>query len=189
MDFLKASELLKDNKVGVLPTDTIYGLVGSALSKGVVEKIYKLRKRSFDKPMIILISSLDDLKLFDVQLDHSSRNVLQKVWPNKVSVILPCPYPKFEYLHRGKNTLAFRMPNDKQLLGLLAKTGPLVAPSANFEGERPAESILEAKGYFGDLVDFYLDKGLLKSEPSTLIDITSGEIKILRQGAFAVKNP
>ena len=183
----KIIKLLKSGKIGVMPTDTIYGIVGSALNTEVVEKIYKLRKRSLGKPMIILISSLNDLNQFNIELTDKQKDFLQKIWPNPVSVVLPCQSEKFKYLHRGKNSLAFRMPKNKKLLELLKQIGPLVAPSANFEGEKPSETIAEAKKYFGDNVDFYIDGGRLISRPSTIVELNEdGILNILRQGKYKV---
>lgn len=162
--------ILKNNGVGVLGTDTIYGLVGSALSKKAVERIYQLKKRAPSKPFIILISDLNDLNHFNIKIDQFIKNFLQEIWPNPVSVVI--------------ETLAFRIPNKPDLLELLKQTGPLVAPSANPEGLPPAQTIKEAKKYFGNNVDFYLDEGKLISEPSTLIEIKNGKINILRQGLY-----
>ncbi|MBI2599571.1 threonylcarbamoyl-AMP synthase [Candidatus Daviesbacteria bacterium] len=179
--------LLDKGNVGVLPTDTIYGLVGSALNRDVVEKIYRLRQRVKDKPMIILIASLNDLNKFNIKLTDTQKEFLKKIWPNPLSVVLPCFSEKFFYLHRGKKSLAFRMPKDGNLLEMLKQTGPLVAPSANFEGEPPAENINQAKKLFGNKVSFYIDKGKRKAIPSTLIELSdNGTIKILRQGEFKI---
>lgn len=176
--------ILLKGGVGVIPTDTLYGLVGSALNARAVERIYKLRKRDLKKPMIILISSLKDLKYFGITLGENQKKVLKKVWPGKVSVVLESKSRKIDYLLRGGKTLAFRMPNDEDLLALLEKTGPLVAPSANLAGEKPAETYSEARKYFDEKIDFYVDGGKLSGEPSTLIElIESGKIKVLRQGA------
>jgi len=71
------------------------------------------------------------------------------------------------------------MPKNKELIEILRISGPLVAPSANPEGFKPAENIKEAKKYFGDKV-FYLNRGNLVSKPSKLIDLTGKNIKILR---------
>ena len=178
-------KLLKVGKIGVIPTDTIYGIVGSALNPQTVEKIYQLRKRNLDKPFIILIGSMEDLEEFGIQLTKDQRNFLNSHWPNPLSIILPISGEKFKYLHRGKYSLAFRMPKDEKLLELLKKVGPLVAPSANFEGEKPSETIAEAKKYFGDSVDFYIDEGNKSVTASTLILLNSdGTFKIVRQGQY-----
>ena len=180
-------EKLKRGEVIIIPTDTIYGIVGSALNSQTVERIYKLRKRSSDKPFIILISSIDDLEKFGITLTQKQRDFLQRSWPNPLSVVLSVVGEKFKYLHRGTNSLAFRMPKDERLLDLLKRVGPLVAPSVNFEGEKPAETIDEAKAYFGKDVDFYIDGGVIKSEPSTLIELLeNGNFNILRTGIFTI---
>lgn len=178
---------LKAGEVGVMPTDTIYGIVGSALNPETVEEIYSLRKRPSDKPMIILISSIADFKKFDIKLTQTQINFLKRIWPNPVSVVLPCKLAKFTYLHRGKNSLAFRMPKDGKLLELLKQTGPLVAPSANLAGVKPAETIKEAKKYFGSKVFFYVMGGKMKSKPSTVVQLyEDGTQIVLREGGFRV---
>lgn len=177
------SKLLLQGKVGVIPTDTIYGIVGSALNPDTVEKIYRLRKRSTDKPFIILISSINDLKKFAVKLTKAQGEFLKKIWPNPASIVLECSSKKFKYLHRAKFSLAFRVPKNIWLQKLLKEVGPLVAPSANIEGEKPSETIKVAKKYFGDEVSFYLDGGKIDSKPSTLIKLNSdGTYTILREG-------
>ncbi|MEK7062288.1 MAG: L-threonylcarbamoyladenylate synthase [Patescibacteria group bacterium] len=175
----KAALLLKGGAVGVIPTDTIYGICGSAFNRKTVEKIYKLRKRNSQKPVIVLIGSFDDLEKFGVKLSNYQKKFLTEIWPGKVSVILKCPLKKFFYLHRGTKTIAFRMPKNKELVKILKISGPLAAPSANSEGRKPAKNIKEAKKYFGDKV-FYLNRGNLVSKPSKLIDLTGKNIKILR---------
>lgn len=177
--------------VGILPTDTLYGLVGSALDPQAVRRIYRLRKRNLRKPMIILIGSMKDVLTFGIRPSGQIKKTLTTVWPGKVSAVLALPrrgkfLRKFNYLHRGTGTLAFRMPKPKRLRSLLEKTGPLVAPSANLEGKPPAKTIREAKNYFGSDVDFYFDAGRLDAKPSTLISIDNGKITLLRKGAAKV---
>jgi len=183
----KPIEILKAGGIGVMPTDTIYGLVGSALSEKTVERIYKVRKRIPEKPLIILIGLTRDLNLFKIKLDKYSKEILNRIWPGKISVILPCQSEKFSYLHRGTKTLAFRLPADVRLRNLLRKTGPLVAPSANPEGLRPAKNIEEAKKYFGKKIDFYITGKRADELPSTLIQIKNRNIVILRQGKVKIK--
>lgn len=179
-------KILKDGGIGVLATDTLYGVVGSALDKKTVERIYRARKRSPQKPCIILISSLHDLAKFGVKIDSQTKNILRKVWPGKVSVVLPCARKSFAYLHRGTDALAFRMPHARGLRGILRKTGPLVAPSANPEGLAPASTIKEARSYFGGSVDFYMGSGRRTGAASTLIAIRNGEVEVLREGAVDI---
>lgn len=181
-------QILKSGGIGVLPTDTQYGLVAPALNETSVERVYQVRKRSPDKPFIILISSIDDLKLFNITINQLTINYLAQIWPNPISVILPVQSNDFAYLHRGTNSLAFRIPNNTELLNLIKETGPLIAPSANIEGFPYAKTIDEAEEYFKDKVDFYDDQGKLESNPSTLIKIEDGKIEVLRQGVFQIND-
>ena len=182
----EAEKSLKNGGIGVIPTDTIYGIVCSALSKKSVERVYKLRKRSPNKPVIVLIGSLRELKKFGITLSAISYKQLAKLWPGPISVILPGKSKKFSYLHRGKKTIAFRMPGKAALRRFLNKTGPLIAPSANFEGEPPAKTIKEARKYFGDKIDFYIDEGKLKSKSSTIVSIRDGKVRVVRAGAAKI---
>jgi L-threonylcarbamoyladenylate synthase len=184
----KVVEAVNSGGIAVISTDTIYGIIGSALSPKTVEKIYRLRKRNRVKPMIILIGDIGQLSFFGIKLDRDTKNKLNRLWPGKVSVILPCYSKKFFYLHRGKKTLAFRLPSEKSLKTFIMKTGPIVAPSANIEGCKPAATIKEAKRYFGDKPDFYVDQGRRGEEASTLVDFSKKKIKILRKGAVKI-NP
>jgi len=203
----KIIKILKNDGVGVIPTDTIYGLVGSAFSKKAINRIYKLKKRNKKKKLIILISSVKDLKKFGINLPlrrGSARrargfDVLNEFWPHSAKATRGKPKPVSIIL----GGTAFRLPAKKSLIKILQKTGPLVAPSANPEGMKPAGNIQEAKKYFGPIpspsqregnkkgilpfgedlggVDFYLSGGTLKGKPSKLIKIEdNGKIKVLR---------
>jgi len=168
----KVIDILKKDGIGVIPTDTVYGIVGKALSKKTVQRLYKIKKRNPKKPFIILIRSLNDLKIFQVKTSKEILDFLKKIWPGKITVILPLKNKKkFFYLHKGTNSLAFRIPEDKILQNILKKTGPLVAPSANLEGEVPAETISQAKRYFKEKVDFYFNGGKRKGKPSIILEV------------------
>jgi L-threonylcarbamoyladenylate synthase len=177
----KIVKILKEGGIGVLPTDTIYGLVGSALKKETVERIYKVRKRERKKPFIILISDPQDLKIFGIKIKPFQKELIKKFWPGPYSLIFDCKSKKFEYLHRGKKSLALRVPKPEWLRKILKEVGPLVAPSANLAGMPQSKTIREAKKYFGGNVDFYFDAGKIDKKPSTLIDIRRKENKILRK--------
>ncbi len=178
--------------IGVIPTDTIYGIVCSAFSKKAVERVYRLRKRSPKKPVIVLISSRFGVRMFGADLDRRTSNILNNVWPGPISVIFPVsglrsPVSKFRYLHRGKNAIAFRLPAKASLRKFLKMTGPLIAPSANLEGKKPARTAKEAQKYFGNKIDFYVDGGKLRSKPSTLVSFKNGKLRVIRPGAAKVK--
>jgi len=179
-------EFLKNDGVGVLPTDTLYGLVGSAFSQKAVERIYELKNRNEKKSLIILISSIDDLKKFGVEITEKAKIFMEKFWPGKVSIVLSFNNKQLCYLDRMGGTLAFRLPDKKDLIELLEKTGPLVAPSANPEGKEPAKNLEEAMKYFDGQVDFFVDGGEINSAPSTLVKIVGDKFDILREGAVKI---
>jgi L-threonylcarbamoyladenylate synthase len=204
----EAAVLLKKGDIGILPTDTLYGLVASALDREAVERVYRVRGRDEGKPCIVLIPEISDIDRFfchpefvegsslssaDSSVRRLSRNdkydeMLGRVWPGKVSVILPCPDEEWKYLHRGTKTIAFRVPDKPELRELLREVGPLIAPSANPQGMPPAKTIAEAQAYFDDAVDFYIDGGTLDSEPSTVVRFTDGRFSVVREGAVKIPN-
>jgi L-threonylcarbamoyladenylate synthase len=178
----KVAELLKNGRVGLIPTDTIYGLSAHALNKNAVEKIHKLKGRD-NRPMIVLVSDAQQLE--DLGIKSQEAKIVNKFWPGALSVIFESSQIP-EWLQRGTNSLAVRLPDLKELRDLIAKTGPLVSTSANLQGQEPSKNVEEAKKYFSDKLDFYVDTGDLKGKSSTLVKIENNRIKIIRQGACEI---
>lgn len=179
-DLTHATTLLRQGGICVIPTDTLYGLVAQANNKVAVERVYTTKHRDKTKPCIVLIADMVDLKKFKVSLSPNILKTLSRVWPGPVSVVLPCTQSQ-PHLDRDQGSLAFRLPNNQWLREFLRTTGPLVAPSANPEGSPPATTIAEARAYFGDAVECYVDGGTLQSDPSTLIAFDEkGSVTVLR---------
>lgn len=179
-------KILKNDGVGVLRTDTLYGLVGCALSKKAVERIYKIKKRPPTSPLIILVSKVEDMSLFGIEdtFIKTHTTFLKNIWPAPISIVVPSKLKKFAYLDRGTQSLAFRLPDDKNLRGLLKQTGPLVAPSANLSGFPSARNEKEAFGYFGNQIDFIESRnGKPNTKSSTLISLVNDTPELLRVGA------
>ena len=179
-DFTEAIEILQSGGVGVLPTDTLYGLVGYALDPDVVSRIYDLKERNIDKPLIVLIADIAQLEEFGVVLSSTLQEKLISHWPGKVTIILETVDEQFSYLDRGFGKIAFRLPDDDELRDLIRTTGPLVAPSANVEGAPPAKNVEEARAYFGTSVDFYVDVGNLEGPASTIIEFNDDDVHVVR---------
>jgi L-threonylcarbamoyladenylate synthase len=186
--------ILKKGGTAIMPTDTIYGIVGLALNVSTVNRIYNLKKRNPEKPFIILIGNINQLEEFSIVLSEEQKNKLNEYWNsvierlNPTSIILDCEDASFSHLHRGTKTLAFRLPaqadipSSKELQDLLLKTGPLIAPSANPEGLPPAKNITEAKKYFENSVDLYLDGGTIDSKASKIIRLhKDGSVTTIRE--------
>lgn len=157
---------LKSGAVGVLRTDTLYGIVAAAGNEAAVERVYELKGRDGNKSPIVLVHGQTDL--FDTPT-NATEDYLSEVWPGPVSVILPSSNAP-DWITRGNGSVAYRLPADQSLHWLLERTGPLIAPSANPQGDPPATSLDQALGYFGYGVDFYVDGGTVQNmSPSRLM--------------------
>lgn len=178
----QATSLLLTGKVGVMPTDTVYGLITTASNPQSVERFYSLKQRE-QKPGTLIAASTDQLLALGV--DQSELDLVSKWWPNPLSAVLTVH--SNDYLHQGVGTLAMRVVANPEIRRLLESTGPLITSSANQPGEPPATTIQEAIGYFGESVDFYVDGGEITGAlPSTIIRPTPDGIEILRQGSITL---
>jgi len=175
-------KLLKSGKVGVIPTDTIYGLATLASIREGVSRMYGLKKR--EKKLGTFIAA-DVEQLLTLGLDEQVLRAVAHLWPNPISVVVPTVGRS--HLDLGKGSLAVRIPRNDELLGLLAKTGPLATTSANLFDQPPSSTIADAHAYFGEGVDFYVDGGEISPHPpSTVIRFNDGRIEVLRQGAIMI---
>ncbi|HET7673653.1 MAG TPA: L-threonylcarbamoyladenylate synthase [Candidatus Saccharimonadales bacterium] len=171
---------LKEGGVAIIPTDTVYGMVCRAGDKEAVERLYGLKSRQ-SKPGTVIASSIEQLVELGIKRRYLS--AVQQFWPGAISVEIP---HDLNYLNQGTGRQAFRIPADERLSIILDKTGPLLTSSANLPGEPTAKDIDEAKDYFGNKVDCYMDGGRREGEPSTLIRIVDDAIEVLREGAVKI---
>ncbi len=176
-------DVLQQGGVGVLPTDTLYGLVCRASDRQAVKRIYELKLRD-KKPGTVIASSISQLQ--EVGLKMRYLKAIEQYWPNPISIIIPCD-SELDYLDQGLRTLAVRVTDNTAINSLLDKVGPLLTSSANLPGKIPAGNITAAKKYFGDVVDFYVDGGdLSANKPSTIIRVVDDAIEVLREGAVKI---
>ncbi|MDB5170502.1 MAG: hypothetical protein JWO35_196 [Candidatus Saccharibacteria bacterium] len=174
----------KPAAIGVIPTDTVYGVAARAADPAAVARLYKLKERE-GKPGTVIAADID--QLVELGLKRRYLTAVQQFWPGAVSVIIPCADPQLQYLHQGAMSLAVRIPSNKDIQDLLQKTGPLLTSSANHPGEPTATTIDQAKATFGDEVDFYVDGGdLSDNKPSTIIRVVDDAIEVIRQGAVTM---
>lgn len=174
--------LLQPGAVAVIPTDTVYGLVARAQDEAAVTRLYALKDREH-KPGTIIAASIE--QLVELGIKRRYLKAVEQFWPGAVSVEIP---HHIAYLHQGTGRQAFRIPDDATLRAFLEKVGPLQTSSANHPGLSPANTVDEARNYFGDAVDIYVDGGdLSASQPSTIIRVIDDAIEIIRQGAVHIK--
>jgi L-threonylcarbamoyladenylate synthase len=182
----KLIKLLNEGAVGVIPTDTVYGLVCRAADQASVARLYGLKNRI--KKLGTLIAA-DIPQLVELGMKQRYLKAIEQIWPGAVSVVIPFSDPAGSYLRQGKMDIAVRLPADKAVVQLLSKTGPLLTTSANLPDQPPAATIQSAREYFKDTVDFYVDGGDLSNrQPSTIIRVVDDAIEILRQGAVKIEN-
>jgi L-threonylcarbamoyladenylate synthase len=177
-------QLLQNGAVGVLPTDTIYGIVAPARNKQAVARLYAIKHRE-GKPGTLVAASIEQLEQLGIAREHLDAVV--RLWPNPVSIVLPASI-ELSYLHQGKDSLAVRIPRDETFRALLEQTGPLITSSANQPGDPPADTIAQAQTCFGEEVDFYVDGGNVSGRsPSTVARLQpGGTLEVLRQGAVQI---
>jgi tRNA threonylcarbamoyl adenosine modification protein (Sua5/YciO/YrdC/YwlC family) len=179
----EAITILQQGGVGILPTDTVYGLVTRAADQAAVERLYGLKNRAHKPGPVI---AADIKQLVDLGIKARYLRAVEHLWPNPLSVIIPTG-DELYYLHRGLDSIPIRIPKDDVLLSLLEQTGPLLTSSANAPGEAPATTMEEARKYFGSDVDFYVDGGDLSGRlPSTIIRIVDDAYEVLREGALKI---
>lgn len=176
-----AQKLLGEDKVGVIPTDTIYGLVAQATSKTAVTRMYALKNRE-QKPGTLIAASTEQLATLGVSPKEIAK--VSHYWPNPLSAVLPLDV---DYVTQGVGAVAMRVTADQKIRELLEHTGPLITSSANSPGKPHATTLDKAIAYFGDTIDFYVDGGTIAEvQPSTIIRPTADGIEVLRQGGFSL---
>ena len=113
------AKLLQNGAVGIIPTDTVYGIVCSAANTRAVERLYALKKRE-NKPGTIIAANVD--QLVELGIKRRYLTAVEQFWPNSISVIIPTGFD-LKYLDQGKMSLAIRIPKDKNLLDFSKKAG------------------------------------------------------------------
>lgn len=174
--------------VAVMPTDTVYGLCCRADDARAIKRIYRLKKRT-DPKLPLLVSSMAMAKRY-VRISKHNEALLRNTWPAALTAILPSKKQLPYILEGGTDTLSMRIPVDDRLRAVIRRLGvPLVATSANIAGEPTVETEEQLRAQFKRLPDVFVDGGKPRSkQPSTLVDLTGEEAKVLRQGAVRISN-
>lgn len=174
-------EMILDGAVGILPTDTVYGLVAKANLKSAVDRLYQIKPRHL-QPGTIIGASIDTFRDLGFHEDVLGRCL--SYWPDSISVVLNATHVE-TYLKKRRDALPVRIPKAQKLTKLLQQTGALMTTSANAPGAPTATNIHTAMKYFGDEVDFYVDVGELgERPPSTIIGFDdNGSVVVYREGA------
>lgn len=183
-----AAKTIKQGRIVVCPTDTVYGLLADATQKKAVEKIFKIKKRAKRKPIPIFVKDIKTAKKMTF-IDKKQEKFLKEVWPGRVTVILKRKKTKKKLYGIQKNKIGLRVPKHKLVNTLLKKLNrPLTGTSANISGKPASTEIEEILRQFEkekNKPDLILDAGNLPFQlPSTVIDLTPKKPKILRRGTI-----
>lgn len=179
----KAAELLNKGDVGVIPTDTVYGIAARAMDINATTRLYDIKHREH-KPGTVIAANIQ--QLIDLGVSEQILDSVSHFWPGAVSIVIDVD-KNLDYLSQDVGSVAFRVVADTKTKQLLELTGPLVTSSANQPGQPTSKNISEAISYFDNTVDFYFDVGTIASHnPSTIIKIDNDQITILRDGAVKI---
>jgi len=177
-------EAIKEGKVIICPTDTIYGLICDATNMKAVRELLKIKRRPKDKPIPIFVKNLKMAKKL-AKINKKQEKILRAVWPGKVTTVLKRKNGLPRVLFGKEKTIGLRIPDYRLINELFKKLNrPLVETSANISGRPTLTKIKEiikqfkSQRYQPDLI---IDAGnLFKSKPSVVLDLTSWPPKILR---------
>lgn len=179
-----AARAVRAGRLVVLPTDTVYGLGCDAFSADAVRSLLAAKNRGPDMPVPVLVGSWSTIDGLVLGVPQSARDLIEAFWPGAVSLVLPHAPSLAWDLGSSKGTVMLRMPLHPVALELLRDVGPMAVSSANISGSPPAVTAAEAEEQLGEKVALYLDGGPSgEPVPSTIIDLTGDEPRVLREGA------
>lgn len=180
IDIKNISKIKKSDlrgKIIIFHTDTVYGVGALYDDLEGQEKIYEMKKRSQSKLLPVLCGSVNQVK--ELTDFNSNAEALAKHWPGALTMILN--------KKDSSSTLAVRIPNSEIALKVLNHFGPLATTSVNISGEKEVNNVKEIIEKFGDYIDYIVSDELPLSEtPSTIVDLTNNDIKIIRNGSIII---
>ncbi len=182
----KVVEVIERGGIIVYPTDTVYGLGVNALDEKAVKKLFKTKKRPFDKPMPVLVRDFETMKKI-AQINKEQEGLLKKLLPGRITVVLHKKSIVPDILTGGSKKIGLRIPDYKFTQVLINNLDfPITTTSANISGNMPSRDVKEILSQFKDWgfkPDLVLDaRALPKGQSSTVLDLTGPKPKILRAG-------
>lgn len=186
----KLQQVLSENKLVVGSSDTVFGLLANTTQAGFAS-LNSVKERK-DKPYIVLIGNIDKLKHFVAgELSLNILNLLNFCWPGPLTMIFRAKEDLPEYLVSQDNKIALRIPQHDGLLRLLENFDGLFSTSANLSGQRVPGFIENVDTGILDQVeevvlDQYTSGYANTSQPSTILDCSTGQIEVIREGAYSI---
>lgn len=186
----RAADVLRGGGLVVFPTDTVYGLGVDPQNAAAVARIYDVKGREARKPLQLLLQSPDQLGLVARELSPLARKVADRFFPGGITLVVRRSGAVPAEAVAGGDTVGVRVPGSRVCLALVEAFGrPLAATSANLSGGPSPRTAEEALGQIGELIDLVLDGGPCPAGiDSTVLDATGESLRVLREGAVAVRD-
>ena len=181
----RAAAAIRGGGVVAIPTDTVYGLAADPFQREAVRRIFRLKGRPESKPILLLVESLRQVEQLTSRIPEAFERMAVRFWPGPLTVILPAAPAVPEWITSGTGTVAVRLPGSILVRELIrAARRPLTGTSANRSGRPAAESAAMVRREFPSWLAMILDTGPARCRiPSTLVDLTGAEPRVVREGA------
>lgn len=181
---VRGQQILQAGGVIAFPTDTVYGLGCLVTEADSIDRLFEIKGRDTNKAIAVLIGNVDHLTRVTVALGDSARRLAKEFWPGALTLIVP-RHPGLPTNLSPLPTIGVRMPNHAFAQSLLQINGPLATTSANLSGLPSPVTAQDVLDQLADRVDLVLDGGPCPGGvPSTVVDCTGPELRILREGAI-----
>jgi L-threonylcarbamoyladenylate synthase len=182
-----AVDAIREGRLAIVPTDTVYGLAASAYSEGPVRRLYRAKGREEIQPTALVASTVDMLLECVPELRGRGAVIARALLPGPLTLVLPNPARRFRWLAGAQpDTIGVRVPLlEGKAHDLLSRLGAMVATSANLPGGPDPGTIGEVPEEIRQAADAIVDVGPLPGTPSTVIDFTGSEPMVLREGAVS----
>lgn len=168
------------------PTETIYGLGADALNETAVEKVFNLKDREKNKPILVIAENIRRVKELTRFFPRVADILAEEFWPGPLTIVFYAGPVLSRWITGETKTVGIRIPANRICLELIQLAGvPITSTSANLSGGKNPVTAREVRQYFGDQLDLIIDGGHAKaSTPSTVISAIDNKIKLLRPGAI-----
>ena len=186
--YLEALNALNNHQVIAFPTETVFGLGVFYDDEKAYQLLNQIKRRKEDKPYTLMLANVDEIKKY-ADIDGKRLNALKKYMPGPVTLLLKCKDNVPGYVTHNTGVIGVRVPANKEALELLKYVKkPLLVPSANRADQKPAMNDQEVKAIFGKEVAVIIPGKAIGGLPSTIIDLTGEEIKLVRQGPVSLED-
>ena len=186
-DLEQAVHHLRNGGVVAIPTDTLYALAADVFNTAALDRIFAIKGRSDDLALPVLVSGWDQLEMVAENTSPKTRALAERFWPGALTLVVQKANGLPDRLTAGRPTVAVRMPGHPVPIELINRLGsPITGTSANISGGADLLTLDELSSQLGEPVDLIVEKGPTpKGTASTIVDITSGKPRLLREGAIS----